>query len=170
MVNAEATGADFIISRVLDAPRDRVWQALTEPERMKEWWPPKSFTMIAANMDLRPGGVFHCGMRSVEGYKMWGKFVYHDIVPPERLVFVNSFSNESGGVTRHPIVPTWPRETLTTATLEEAPGGKTKFTIRWSPHNATEVERKMFDSSHVGMRASWGGTLDQLAAYLAKAN
>jgi len=167
-MNAETTGADFVISRVLDAPRDRVWQALTQPEHIQGWWSPIGFTMIAATMDLRPGGVFHCGMRSVEGYKMWGKFVYHEIVAPERLVFVNSFSNAAGGVTRHPIVPTWPLETLTTLSLDEEPGGKTKLGVRWSPYNATEVERKMFDSSHVGLRATWGGILDRLAAHLAK--
>lgn len=161
-------GADFVYSRVLDAPRERVWQALTDVECIKAWWPPKSFTMIAATMDLQPGGVFHCGMRSVEGYKMWGKFVYREIVPPERLVYVNSFSNEAGEVKRHPIVPTWPTETLTTVTLEQEADGKTKLTVQWSPHNATDIERRTFDMSHIGMRATWGATLDQLAAYLAQ--
>ena len=74
---------------MLDAPRERVWQALTDPEHMKDWWSAAGFTMIAMTMDLRPGGFFHCGMRSAEGYKIWGKFAYQEIVPPERLVFVN---------------------------------------------------------------------------------
>jgi uncharacterized protein YndB with AHSA1/START domain len=108
------------------------------------------------------------GMRSGEGYKMWGKFVYQEIVPLERIVFVNSFSNQAGEITRHPIVPTWPRETKVTVTLEDETGGKTKLNVRWSPHNATEVEQKTFDVSHVGMQATWGGTFDRLAAYLAR--
>ena len=161
-----AGGVDFAIFQVLNAPRERVWRALTEPEQMKEWWTPPTFTMIAMNMDFRPGGFFHMGMRSGEGYKMWGKFVYQEIAPPERIVFVNSFSNQAGEITRHPIVPTWPRETKLTVTLEEEPGGKTKLNIRWSPHNATEEEQKTFDVSHVGMKATWGGTFDRLAAYL----
>jgi uncharacterized protein YndB with AHSA1/START domain len=107
-------------------------------------------------------------MRSGEGYKMWGKFVYQEIVPPARLIFVNSFSNQAGEITRHPIVPTWPRETLITVTLEDEPGGKTRLNVRWSPHNATDVERNTFDLAHVGMRATWGGTFDRLATYLAK--
>jgi uncharacterized protein YndB with AHSA1/START domain len=53
-------------------------------------------------------------------------------------------------------------------TLEEQPDGKTKLSVRWSPHNATEVEQKTFDVSHVGMQATWGGTFDRLAAYLAR--
>jgi uncharacterized protein YndB with AHSA1/START domain len=164
-----AESADFVYSRVLDAPRERVWQALTEIERIKVWWPPKTFSVIAASLDLRPGGVFHCGIRSFEGYKVWGKFVYREVAPPERLVYVNSFSNEAGELKRHPIVPTWPAETMTVVTLEDEPGGKTRFTVRWTPHNPSEIERKTFDMSHIGMRATWGASLDQLTAYLAQA-
>ncbi len=49
------------------------------------------------------------------------------------------------------------------------PGGKTKFTIRWSPHNATAEEQNTFDTKHDSMRMGWGGTMEQLEAYLAKA-
>jgi uncharacterized protein YndB with AHSA1/START domain len=162
-------GTDFVIFRVFEAPRERVWQALTETERLKEWWPPKTFSMIHASMDLRPGGVFHCGMRSVEGYKMWAKFIYRDVVPLERLVFLNSFSDQAGEVKRHPIVPTWPLLTLTTIALEEEAGGKTKLTVGWSPHEATDIESQTFNASHVGLKATWSSAFDQLAAYLAKA-
>ena len=161
-----AVGVDFAIFRVMEAPRERVWLALTDPEQMKEWWTPVTFTMIAMNMDFREGGIFHMGMRSGEGYKMWGKFVYQEIVPQERLVFINSFSNQAGEITRHPIVPTWPRETKITVILRDEPDDKTRLTVRWTPHNATEVEQKTFDVSHVGMQATWGGTFDRLAAYL----
>ena len=99
---------------------------------------------------------------------MWGKFTYQDIVPLERVSMVNSFSNEAGGIAKHPIVPTWPMETLITITLGEEPGGKTNFHVRWAPHNSTEIERRTFDVAHVGMKATWTGTLDRLAAYLAK--
>ena len=158
----------FVISRVLDAPRERVWHVLTDVEGMKHWWGPAGFTMIAGTLDLHVGGVFHGGIRSPEGYKIWGKFVYQEIVPPERLTFINSFSNEAGGMGKHPIIPTWPMETLTALTLEEEPGGKTKLTVNWSPHNPTEIERKTFDVAHVGMKATWNGTFDRLAAHLAK--
>jgi uncharacterized protein YndB with AHSA1/START domain len=91
-----AGGVDFAIFRILDAPRERVWQALTEPERLKEWLAPATFTMIAMNMDFRPGGFAHWGIQSGEGYKMWAKYVYQEIIPPERIVFINSFSNQAG--------------------------------------------------------------------------
>ena len=58
---------------------------------------------------------------------------------------------------------------LTTTTFAEQ-GGKTAVTVHWLPLNATEEERKTFDSSHEGMRQGWTGTFDQLADYLAKTN
>jgi len=170
MSQAETKNLDFVTSRVFDAPRDLVWKAFTEIERMKQWWGPKGFTIIAAKMDLRPGGTYHYGMKAPDGSPMWGKFVFREIVPPERMVFITSFSDEAGGIARHPMAPTWPLEMLSTFTFEEEPGGKTKVTIRWSPHNATEEERKTFDAGADSMRQGWGGTLDQLTAYLAKAN
>ena len=63
----------------------------------------------------------------------------------------------------------WPLEMLSIFTFEELADGKTRLTISWSPHNATEVEQKTFDAGHDSMRQCWGGTLEQLTAYLAKA-
>ena len=160
---------DFVISRVFDAPRDLVWKAFTDPERMKHWWGPKGFSVFASKMDLRPGGTYHYGMKAPDGTPMWGKFRYREIVAPERMVFISSFSDEAGGTTRHPMAPTWPLELLSTFTFEEQPGGKTKFTVTWRPHNATAEEQTTFDAGHNSMRGGWGGTMDQLAAYLAKA-
>ncbi len=85
------------------------------------------------------------------------------------MVFINSFSDEKGGITRHPGNENWPLEMLSTFTFEDAPGGKTKFTVTWTPHNATEEERKTFDSNRPSMQQGWGGTLEQLETYLANA-
>ena len=159
----------FVISRVFDAPRDLLWTCFTDPERMKHWSGPKGFTVIASKMDLRVGGTYHYGMKTPDDKTMWGKFVYREITPPERLVFINSFSDEAGGLTRHPMAPTWPLQMLSTFAFEEQPGGKSKFTVRWAPYGATEEERKTFDAGHDSMKGGWGGTMDQLEVYLAKA-
>jgi len=87
---------------------------------------------------------------------------------PERIVLVNSFSYERGGLTRHPFSAGWPLEMLAKTTLAEA-DGKTKLTVEWNPLNPTDDERKTFDGAHEGMKQGWTGTFDQLAEYLAKA-
>jgi uncharacterized protein YndB with AHSA1/START domain len=98
---------------------------------------------------------------------MWGKFVYREIVPPERIAWVNSFADAKGNVTRPPFDENWPVEMLSTATFTEH-GGRTTVTLRWAALNATEAERRTFDANHESMKGGWTGTFDQLAEYLVK--
>jgi uncharacterized protein YndB with AHSA1/START domain len=159
--------APFIISRTFNAPKDLVWKAWTERDRLMQWFGPMGFKMTQATLDFRPGGTFHYCIKGPDGKEMWGKFTYRVIVPQEKMVLVNSFSDAAGGVTRHPFSPDWPRELLTTSTFEEK-DGKTTVTIEWSPLHATEVEVKTFADARPGMTGGWTGTFEQLEAYLAK--
>lgn len=157
----------LVITRVFDAPRELVWKAFTESDRLAQWWGPKGFTMLVRTLDFRPGGVFHYAMRAPDGQIMWGKFVYRDIQAPERMVFVNSFSDENGAIVRAPFSPTWPLEVLNTVTLTES-GGKTTVTLRGGPINATGEERAIFWNRQESVQQGFAGTFDQLAAYLAE--
>jgi uncharacterized protein YndB with AHSA1/START domain len=157
----------FVISREFDAPRERVWQAWTEPERLQQWFSPKGFGVIAAKLDLRPGGTYHYGMRMPDGREMWGKWLFREIARPERLVFVDAFSDPQGGLTRHPFAPDWPAQMLSTITFA-AKGRATLLTIEWAPIEASEAELKTFDTGRSSMKQGWGGTLDHLTGYLKK--
>jgi len=106
-------------------------------------------------------------LRSPDGHVMWGRFVYREIVPPERIVFTNSFSDAAGAAVRAPFSPTWPLEVLNTLTLTEA-AGLTTVTMRGAPVNATPEERQTFEGHFPSLQQGFGGTFDQLAAYLAK--
>jgi len=163
----DAGEKEFVISRAFDAPRDKVWKAWTDREQLMQWFGPKGFTMTTAKLDFRPGGTFHYCLRSSDEKEMWGKFIYREIVAPERIVLVNSFSDEKGNLTRHPSSPTWPMEMLTTTTFTEEKG-KTTVTVRWIPLNPTDDERKTFEGARDGMRQGWTGTFDHLSDYLAK--
>ena len=157
---------EFSTTRVFDAPRQLVFRAFTEPEHLMHWWGPKGFTWISAKLDLRPGGLFHYCMRSPDGHEMWGKFVYREIAPPQRIVFVNSFSDSDANTVRSPFNPNWPLEVLNIVTFAEHEG-RTTVTLRGGPINATAAERKAFDTSHHLMEQGFAGTFDQLASYLA---
>ena len=162
----------FVVSRVLDAPRELVWKAWSEPESLMRWWGPRGFTMLVAELDLRPGGTFHYCLEApaddpMSG-RMWGKFVYREVAPPERMMFVVSFSDAQGGITRHPAAPHWPLEVLSTLTLSER-DSRTTLTMRGVPVNATNLERETFEAGHSSMQQGWTGTLDQLAEYLRRA-
>jgi uncharacterized protein YndB with AHSA1/START domain len=156
----------FVISRSFDAPRALLWKALTEPERMAKWWGPKGFPVAGAKMDFRVGGKYVYGLKTPDGGAMWGRFVYREIEEPSRIVLINSFSDERGGVTRHPMSPTWPLEMLSIFSLD-AEGQRARLTIRWLPINATDEERATFAAAVEGMKQGWSGTLDQLTEYLA---
>jgi uncharacterized protein YndB with AHSA1/START domain len=159
---------ELIITRTFDAPRELVFKAVTDAEDLKQWWGPKDYTMNVAKFDLRPGGVFHYSQRSPDGQEMWGKFIYREIVEPEKLVFTNSFSDEAGNTVRAPFSPTWPLEILNTWTFAEHEG-KTTLTMRGVPLSATVEELKTFEAAHDMIQKGFTGTLDQLADYLAKA-
>ncbi|EEF57949.1 SRPBCC family protein [Pedosphaera parvula] len=165
----KTTEKPFVLSRTFNAPRELMWKAWTERERLMQWFGPKGFTMLTAKLDFRPGGTFHYCLQGPDGNKLWGKFVYREIVALEKIVWVNSFSDEAGGTTRHPMAATWPLEMLSTCTLTEK-DGKTTLTIEWQPLNATEAEQKTFDSALEagGMNQGWSGTFEQLAAYVEK--
>jgi uncharacterized protein YndB with AHSA1/START domain len=164
---ADACGRELVISRVFDAPRELVWKAFTEADRLARWWGPKGFKMLSCKLDLRPGGAFHYGMAAPNGSEMWGKWVFREIVRPERLSFVVSFSDRDGGITRHPFAPLWPAEMLGTSTFADQ-AGKTLLTTRTVAVNATDAERKAFEDGFGSMEEGFAGTWDQLAAYLAQ--
>jgi uncharacterized protein YndB with AHSA1/START domain len=168
--SAKAGLKDFVISRVFDAPRDLVWRCFTRVEHLKQWWGPKGVKIVTAKVDFRVGGFFHYSMQPPGGDIMWGKMAYREITPLDRIVFINSFSDEAGGVTRHPLAPGWPLQLLSTFAFEDVPGGKTKLTVHWSPYEATLEEQALFasDQSRVSMTNGWTGTLDKLEAYLAE--
>jgi len=168
----DATQAqDFVFTRELKAPRELVWQAWTSAGALAKWWGPKGATIRVIKLDFRPGGMFHYSMAFQPSHEMYGRFVYREIVAPERLVFVNSFSDAAGGVTRAPfpqLQGKWPLEVLNVMTLTES-GGKTTLDLRGAPINATEEERAIFASNTHSMRQGFGGTFDKLAAWLGEA-
>jgi uncharacterized protein YndB with AHSA1/START domain len=157
--------SEFVLSRQFDAPRDLLFGVWTEREHLVHWWGPKGVEIFSCTNDFRPGGLMHYGMRTPDGAEMWGRWVYREIAAPERLVFINSFSDPEGGLTHPPGAPEWPLQMLSTITFDERDRG-TLVTVRFSAYDATELERATFDAGHDSMRGGWTGTFDQLDEYL----
>jgi uncharacterized protein YndB with AHSA1/START domain len=152
---------ELIIERIFDAPRELVFKAWTEPDRMMRWWGPKGFTTPFCKIDLRVGGTILSCMRSPEGKDYWNTGVYREIVEPERIVCTDSFADEQGNVvpaSHYGMPGDWPLEMLVTVTFEEYEG-KTKMTLRHVGHPSI-IEQ---DAS-----AGWNESFDKLAEELAK--
>ena len=124
----QTTERPFVISHLFNASCERTWRAWTKREELMQWFGPAGTTIAAAKMDFRPGGSFHYCMRTFDGKEMWGKFVYHEIAAPGKIVLVNSFSDADGRLTRHPLCATWPLEMVSTTTFSDVEG-KTRLTL-----------------------------------------
>ena len=123
---------EIVITRVFDAPRELVFRAFTDAEHLKRWFSPKTFTTAFAEADARPGGIFRYCMRAPDGKEFWGCGAYRELVEPERIVYVDSFTDPDGNVvdaTYYGMGADHPVESLVTITFEEQDGG-TKVTLR----------------------------------------
>ena len=162
----ESADRALVVTRVFDAPRQLVWNTLTMPEHLEHWWGPKGMTSRVHQLDLHPGGTFLYSQKTPDGREMWGKWVYREIVAPERLVMVSSFTDDKGNLVRHPFEPNWPLETLGTSTFTEN-RGRTTVTVRMVPINATASEEQTFFDRSKFMEEGFAGTWDKLDQYLA---
>jgi uncharacterized protein YndB with AHSA1/START domain len=153
-------GGELVITRVFDAPREAVWKSWTDPENFMVWWGPRGFTSPACEIDLRVGGKYLACMRSPEGQEYWSTGVYREIVPKEKIVYTDSFSDPEGNpvpASHYGMPGDWPSEMIVTVTFEEA-GGRTKVTLRHDgipPDTMSDCE------------AGWSGSFDKLAEAIA---
>ncbi len=153
------------LTRVFNAPRDLVFKVWTDPQHFGKWWGPKGFSLNVAKMDVRSGGLFLGSQKSPDGHVMWGKFVYQEVTPTEKLVYIQSFSDEAGNTVRAPFNPNWPLEIINILTLTEE-DGKTLLSLQGGPVNPTNEEQATFEEMKPMIQQGLGGTFDQLADYL----
>lgn len=163
----EAVADGLVVSRLLRAPRERVWTAFTDPAQLGQWWGPKGFEIVVHRAAMEPGGVFLYSMDPPGGGdRWWGRMAFRELSPTDRLAWINSFSDPDGGVTRAPFLPDFPAEVHILVTLDEVEGG-THLTLRARPINADAAGIAAFDGLRPSMDQGYGGTLDQLEAHLA---
>jgi uncharacterized protein YndB with AHSA1/START domain len=81
---------DFSIERFIEAPTRLVWEALTKPEHLKEWYMPKAWGRVArAEMDVRPGGIFSIDIATGDGREFPNLGCFLEAIPMKRLVWTS---------------------------------------------------------------------------------
>jgi uncharacterized protein YndB with AHSA1/START domain len=143
------TEREVVMTRVFDAPRRLVFDALTKPELFKRWFGPRGWSLTVCEIDLKVGGAWRSVLRGPGGEEMGMRGVYREIVPPERLVSTESFDD-------------YPGESLNTLVLFEK-DGKTTFTITVR-YQSQEIRDAVIKS---GMEHGAAECYDQLAELLA---
>jgi len=146
---------EIVVSRVFDAPRELVWEAMTDARQVVHWWGPRGFSTTIEEMDVRPGGVWKQVMHGPDGANYPNKSIFKEVVRPERLVYSHGGGREHGpGAT---FMSTW--------TFEAVASGKTQVTIRMVFGSAAERDfvEKEFHAVEGGHQ-----TLARLAEWLAQ--
>ena len=91
-VSTSAEGRDLILTRMIDAPRAKIFKAWTEPELLKKWFAPAPLTTPVVETDVRPGGSSLIVMRGPDGSEFPNRGVYLEVIENERLVFTNAYT------------------------------------------------------------------------------
>jgi uncharacterized protein YndB with AHSA1/START domain len=149
--SAPTTDRELLLTRVFDAPRSLIFKAWTEPERIKQWWGPRGAVILSCEMDFRLGGLWRTHAKGPDGGEFVSRWVFREIVEPERLVFTFAWE-DAEGKPKH--------ETLVTVTFVEQ-NEKTLLTFQQGVF-ATVTSRD-------GHEKGWRGFFDHLSEYLPQA-
>jgi uncharacterized protein YndB with AHSA1/START domain len=148
-LTAEPGKQELVITRIFDVPRDLVFRAYTDPELVPRWWGPRSYTTTVEEMDVRPGGTWRYVQHGAGGNEYGFHGVYHDVTPPERLIYTFEFEPMPGHVA------------LETVTLEDL-NGRTKVTDRVVYQTVEDRDGTL----QSGMEEGMNETMDRFADLL----
>jgi uncharacterized protein YndB with AHSA1/START domain len=146
---------ELTLTRLIDAPREKLYRAWTDPTLLKQWFAPLPYTTPVAELDARPGGFAFIVMRGPDGKDLPNHGVYLDVVPNQRLVSTDAYT-KAWEPSEKPFM------TLTLTFEDE--GGKTRYTAR--VRHWTVADREAHEK--MGFHQGWGICTDQLTALVAK--
>jgi uncharacterized protein YndB with AHSA1/START domain len=115
-------GRDLILTRTIDASREKVYRAWTDPALLKQWFAPLPWTTPSAELNVHPGGANVIVMRGPDGVEFPNRGIYLDVVPNQRLVFTDAYTS-AWEPSEKPFMTVIP-------TFEDAGNGKTNYTAR----------------------------------------
>ena len=95
----------LVLERVFAAPRELVFKMFKEKEHLRRWWSPRGWDIPVCTLEFRPGGAWHYCMKCVDpnqgkfyGMESWGKAIFKEISEPERIVYLDYFSDAQGNL------------------------------------------------------------------------
>jgi uncharacterized protein YndB with AHSA1/START domain len=158
---------DLMLERIMDAPRDLVWKAWTNPEHLKRWWAPKPYETPECDIDLRPGGIFYTRMTGPDGFDSQGTGCVLEVVPGEKIVWTSAllpgFRPAPDSASDPDDCTSFPFTAI--VTLEDAGAGRTRY--RAVALHRNQADRDTHES--MGFQDGWGtcaAQLEQVAAVL----
>lgn len=150
---AEDTNRELVLTRLIDAPRERVFAAWTQPDLLKQWFAPRPWSTPVAELDVRTGGWNYVVMRDQDGNDYPNRGMYLEVVPNEKIVFTDAYTGD------------WQpsdKPFFTAVLTFEDEGGKTRYTAR--ARHWTVEDRQAHEK--MGFHEGWGMCADQLEELL----
>ncbi|WP_313691731.1 SRPBCC family protein [Halorarum halobium] len=147
----ETSERTMTVRRTFDAPRERVFEAWTDPEQVDQWWGPNGFTTTTDEMEVRPGGTWRFVMTGPDGDEYPNRVVYDEVEEPERLVYTHGSPDD-------------PEMFRMTVTFDEREGGTTELTMRQQYESAAALDESI---AEFGADDGAKQTLGRLAKHLA---
>ena len=163
-MSSENETHDLVVTRVFDAPQERVWRAWSDADQVTRWWGPLGFTSPMCRMDFREGGTTLVCMRSAEDWELYNTWTYRSIEPMDRIEFVQGFAKEDGtpvAPAELGLPPGIPEEVRHVVTLSPIDSATTRLTVREYGYPNSEI----VEISRAGMEQ----VLDKMAATVAGA-
>ena len=145
-------GEDVVLTRTLDAPREVVFRAWTDPGELSKWFGPRGFSVPSPEIDPRPKGVVRLDLRGPDGTHYSNRGTVREIEEPERFAFETSLPDDKGAPILH---------VLNTVTLSED-HGRTTLILKAHVLDCTPAGAKFVESMHAG----WSQTLDRLGEHV----
>jgi len=149
---------DLVLERTLNAPRELVWRAWTDPELLKQWFGPKPYLISELEMDLTPGGIFRIRMTGPEGFDTGhgNAGCVLEVVEGEKLTWTSALGPQYRPAEMGEGCESFPMTAI--VTFADAPGGKTLY--RAVALHKDEADRDSHEA--MGFQDGWGTCADQL--------
>ncbi|GGG79336.1 activator of HSP90 ATPase [Parapedobacter pyrenivorans] len=158
------TKKELLITHLFDAPREIVFRAWTDPEKLKVWYAPDGCTIEYRHIEVSPGGSFHSCVHDPIYGDCWITGKYLEVSAPDKLVFTMVLSNELGNDVASADAgkpEDWPERLITTVTFEPIKQ-QTKVTI-----HQTVLEE---EAKKTGAYQSWLKMFNKLSQLLIRSN
>jgi uncharacterized protein YndB with AHSA1/START domain len=152
----EQNGNTLTLSRIFDAPKELVFSMFSNPDYLEKWWGPTEWPATIVSFEFKPDGVWHYYMQGPDGTKAWGKTTFTAIDEPNKITYVDAFSNEEGTVDES--LP----QSSTVLTFEDV-DGKTLLTTT----SVYESAEKIQEVINMGMLEGVADTWNQLDVLIA---
>ena len=157
---------EYIWERFYDAPQEEIWNLWTDAELFSVWYGPNVETIVH-QMTVTEGGTALIEMKWAEGASQYQKFEYRKVAPYEKLVWLQSITDENWQTIRYPQMEDWPQYLLATVDIHRE-AGKNCVHFTWSPFgDVTEKEIACFKSARLDADAGWMAALETCDEILA---